>query len=124
MHFKSSLVLLLSLVCACSPPPLANGKACSSDSECKDGFCTDGVCCESRCDGACSACSAEKTGGAAGVCAPVKAGTDPDSECSDDACGSGFCGGAGMCAPKAAGASCRAAAGSCDVAEECDGVGH
>ena len=60
---------------------LPEGDPCSGNSACGSGFCVDGVCCADACAGLCLACSAAKTGGANGTCAPVAAGTDPDTEC-------------------------------------------
>lgn len=61
--------------------PCGVGKACASAGDCQGGHCSDGVCCSAACDGACVACSGAKTGAPDGTCAPVKADTDPDSEC-------------------------------------------
>lgn len=73
------------------------GSACTSDASCSSNFCVDGVCCESACgggaDGDCQVCSKAKGASADGKCSPV-----------------------------AAGSLCRAAAGSCDVPESCDGT--
>lgn len=55
---------------ACQPR-LAVATACSADVQCVTGNCVDGVCCEERCDQACEACSATKTGLENGQCAPV-----------------------------------------------------
>lgn len=75
----------------------ALGTACSDGSTCQSGFCVDGVCCDAACgDGSkadCQACS-------------VAAGALAD----------------GTCAVRFAGVTCRAAASSCDVEEECDGT--
>lgn len=81
------------------PPraPGANGEVCATDAECTSGFCVEGVCCNTECgrdgDSACQACA-------------VAAGGQVD----------------GTCGPRAAGTTCRGAAGACDVAEKCDGV--
>jgi hypothetical protein len=61
----------------------AKGVACGSGSECASGFCADGYCCDLQCNALCAACSAAKTGGSNGTCAPVTAGTDPDNECTN-----------------------------------------
>ncbi|MBI4705981.1 MAG: SBBP repeat-containing protein [Deltaproteobacteria bacterium] len=71
----------------------AGGQACGGAGECASGFCADGVCCDEACAGLCRACSAAKTGGKDGACAPVTAGTDPDAECAP-----AVCDGAGACA--------------------------
>jgi hypothetical protein len=68
------------------------GNACVSDDECSSGFCVEGLCCDQRC----SEC---------GNCAQVR-GAAID----------------GVCTPFRAGSVCRPGAGSCDVAEACDGV--
>ncbi|MDC3962843.1 hypothetical protein KEG38_54010, partial [Polyangium jinanense] len=73
------------------------GGSCATAADCATGFCVDGVCCNEACGGGaandCQACS-------------KAAGATVD----------------GTCAPLAAGTSCRASAGVCDVAESCDGV--
>src|SRR6185369_11738732 len=90
--------------------PQANGAACAAGNQCTSGDCVDGVCCESTCTAACSACSSAKTGMADGHFAPVTAGTDPDSECAQEAattCGhDGTCDGAGACRLYLAGTGC------------------
>lgn len=72
-----------------------NGQACAQNSECMSGFCIDNVCCNNMCNGLCQACSiAKKGGGQNGMCGPIAAGTDPDSECHNPTpnCGGGaFC---------------------------------
>lgn len=97
------------------------GTICSVGGTCASGQCVDGVCCDSACDGTCEACVLSQTGEAAGTCAPILANQDPEDECGTDECGTGFCDGAGACAPVAAGQTCRDANGACDVAELCDG---
>ena len=76
---------------------LAQGIACTADNQCGSGSCLDGVCCDAACGdndtSDCQACTAALTGGTDGTCAPISAGTE-----------------------------CRASAGSCDVAESCDGA--
>jgi hypothetical protein len=75
------------------PPP---GGACTLDAQCASGSCVDGVCCDGPCGGGapdCQACS-------------IAAGAAVD----------------GTCAPLAAGTTCRAAAGPCDVPESCSGA--
>ena len=110
--------------------PQTNGAACTAASQCTSGDCVDGVCCESTCIGLCNACSSAKTGMADGLCGPVAAGTDPDSECAQDtfaSCGhDGTCDGAGACRLYLAGTSCtnETCSGSTDApARTCDGAG-
>lgn len=73
------------------------GQPCTGPGECDSGFCVDGFCCDTACGGGlandCQACSAALGASANGVCSPVNAGGE-----------------------------CRAASGTCDVAETCDGV--
>ena len=82
-------------------PKFQTGEACSVAADCAAGFCTDGVCCDAACDDVCMACTATKTGGTDGTCAPVAIDTDPDDDCADDgspSCGAnGLCDGAGAC---------------------------
>jgi uncharacterized protein (TIGR03382 family) len=76
---------------------LEDGTACASSSGCGSGFCADGVCCESACGGGaidCQACSAVAGGTRDGACTPLR----PDL---------------------ASVASCRPAAGPCDLSETC-----
>lgn len=76
--------------------PSANGVACSTGQTCESGFCVDGVCCDAACGGGdgtdCQACSVNMGAATNGVCAPI-----------------------------AAGSTCRAATFDCDAAEVCDG---
>jgi MYXO-CTERM domain-containing protein len=77
----------------------ADGATCNAVGQCNSTLCVDGVCCATPCTATpCMACSAEKTGGTSGVCAPVAEGTDLDGECALEAptsCGqTGFCSGA------------------------------
>lgn len=66
--------------------------SCQTAEECSSGHCIDGVCCESSCGG-----------GIASDCQSCNA-SQP-----------------GFCKAVAAGVQCRASAGACDVAEQCDG---
>ncbi len=72
--------------------PLANGKPCTSRTQCRSDSCVSGVCCATACSGGCSVCS-------------VKAGATKD----------------GACTKLPATKVCRKAAGPCDVAEKCTG---
>ena len=76
---------------------LANGQACSAWFQCETGSCVDGVCCDTACSGTCEACTANKTGGTDGTCAPIAGYTDPDAECEDGLCQTGLCNGFGSC---------------------------
>jgi hypothetical protein len=108
----------------------AAGKPCSADGGCATGFCADAVCCDTRCDGACEACSEDKSGAESGTCTPVPSGADPDAECGDqsaETCGTiGGCDGSGACMRYADGTDCSAGgevcyAGVCGGAECVDG---
>jgi hypothetical protein len=61
-----------------------DGNSCAIGLQCANGFCPpqDGVCCDAACNNTCESCVAAKTGGTDGVCAPVTADSDPDTECS------------------------------------------
>lgn len=75
---------------------LSEGDACSNASMCASGYCVDGVCCDTACgDGKddCQTCNQGAAGASKGICSPLP---------------SGFV--------------CRRAAGSCDVADTCDGL--
>ena len=112
---------------------LADGCPCSTGAECSSGLCADGVCCDSACPGTCNACSkALKGQGVDGVCGPILAGTDPQSECAEEAASScgfdGMCDGAGACRKHVLGTECVPA--TCiDTTSEiradtCDGKGN
>lgn len=100
---------------------LVDGVACTSPTQCDSGSCVDGVCCDVACTDTCMACTAARTGGTDGTCAPVTGETDPDLECDEDLCMVGTCDGAGACAARTDGTVCRESAGDCDVAETCNG---
>jgi hypothetical protein len=111
-------------------PPQGNGAACTAATQCASGFCVDGVCCDAACGGLCQACTiAKKGGGANGACGPIAAGSDPDSECAQQAastCGTnGSCDGAGACQRWAAGTSCGSSVcqGNVVTGQICDGSG-
>ena len=109
----------------------ANGLVCTAANECLNGNCVDGFCCESACSGTCVACSAAKTGaGSNGLCRPVMAGTDPDTECSVDTgnqCGrDGTCDGLGACRLQVTGTTCGSPSCSNAIltpAGKCNGSG-
>jgi hypothetical protein len=124
---------LTSFVCvagACTVP-LANGSACTAPGDCASGYCVDGVCCNTACGGTCAACSAAKKGGGSdGVCGPVSAGSDPDSECATQAaatCGTdGVCNGSGACenySPSTVCAPAGCAGSTYSPADHCNGLG-
>lgn len=112
------------------------GVACAEHEECADGFCPtdDGVCCNANCTDTCEACTADKTGGEDGTCAPVMMGEDPDTECTDQ--GVESCGANGMgcngsatapgCVLYASGEVCASSACLVDETSPswaCDGAG-
>jgi hypothetical protein len=116
------------------PMPLGMGIPCTPNGvPCASTFCVDGVCCESACAAVCQSCAAVKTGAANGLCRPVPATMDPDSECPDEGVASckrsGGCNGMGACALYPKGSVCGAASCSgssltgpptCDGAGTCD----
>lgn len=81
----------------------ALGTACTDSVACASSFCVDGVCCDSKCDGACEACTTEGKEEAArnGQCGAAKTGT-PEPTCAKTdttTCGlSGLCDGNRGCA--------------------------
>jgi MYXO-CTERM domain-containing protein len=90
--------------CGKYPSPSAcTGTPCAAGSDCTSGFCVDNVCCDSACTGLCRACSVVRKGqGVDGVCDFIKAGGDPQSECTTTigtgvCAGNGVCDGAGVC---------------------------
>src|SRR5438552_2118394 len=103
----------------------ANGQTCAGASQCTSTHCVDGVCCDMACDGTCEACSAVKTGGTDGTCAPIPEGMDPDGECPDQGpCGlDGSCDGSGACQFYASGTACDDHM-FCNGTDTCDGVGN
>ncbi len=98
-----------------------NGQTCGDNLMCKSGFCVDGVCCNTACTTACYACSATLTGGTAGTCAPVTAGTDPKNSCKDDGSptclNNGLCDGAGACQKYPVSTGCTAQ--PCTTGSQC-----
>jgi hypothetical protein len=109
-------------------PGLGLGVACDGNStdvtkQCMSGHCVDGVCCETACGGTCMACAFAKTGARNGQCAGITAGSDPDTECTDQgaaSCGnSGVCNGNGACRKYPDGTACGT--GCCDTNS---GQGH
>ncbi|HEY0712949.1 MAG TPA: hypothetical protein VGF45_09770 [Polyangia bacterium] len=106
---------------------LASGATCNASlggKDCKSGHCIDGVCCDTACTGTCNACTQAKTGQRNGLCAPVRAGTDPDEECLAEAptsCGkTGVCDGQSACRVYPDGTSCGT--GCCSGGGNRDGV--
>jgi hypothetical protein len=117
-------------------PKLSDGSTCSEGARCESGHCpaADGVCCDAPCAGGCVACTAAKTLGQDGVCAPVAFGQDPDLECADEGASSCGASGAGCngeaanpgCVLYAQGTECGLAScgqGSALSAATCDGAG-
>ena len=102
-------------------PKFQLGEACSASTDCASGNCADAVCCDTVCGAICQACTAAKTGGTDGTCAPVTADTDPDDDCADDgspACtGNGLCDGSGACGTYASSSGC--APSTCDSDSDC-----
>jgi hypothetical protein len=89
---------------------------------CQSGFCADGVCCDAPCSEPCSACSAKLKGnGDDGQCSPIRAGMDPEDECSDDGIATcqanGHCDGHGGCQRYPNEAGCEPE--SCTRGDEC-----
>ncbi|HMR09067.1 MAG TPA: hypothetical protein PKA88_24975, partial [Polyangiaceae bacterium] len=126
--------LLACYVLLPSPAEAASaiGAPCALPAECDSGFCADGVCCNVACAGVCESCAAKWKQSAKdhGTCGPVRAGTDPDGDCSTDAPSScaqtGQCAGtAAKCALYPTGTACGAT--SCilnnTVGMICDGQG-
>ncbi|MFL5305294.1 MAG: hypothetical protein ACJ8F1_08775 [Polyangia bacterium] len=108
-------------------PKKAIGGTCTATTQCSSGFCVDGFCCSTACTGACTACSAAKTGGTSGTCANVATGTT-DTRCvHSTTCGNtGACTGTGTCALAPATTACAAASCSSGVATpaaNCNGAG-
>jgi hypothetical protein len=110
---------------------LPPGVPCAVDgTPCASGFCVDGICCNTSCEGACQACSAGRTGAPDGLCRSIPAGTDPDTECTDDgaaSCGrTGHCDGNGACALYTPGTTCgvpSCAGSTLTAAPTCDAKG-
>jgi hypothetical protein len=106
------------------------GLPCASAGDCATGFCVRGLCCESSCAGKCQSCSGADTGAASGVCANIKAGTDPLGHCdaSDPTtCGTdGECDGRGACRLFGPDTTCEPAGcreRTLIIAGRCDGQG-
>ncbi len=79
------------------------GQPCVGDEGCNIGSCVDGVCCDAPCDGDCESCALP---GSTGACTLIAAGSDPDGECGDERCMTGFCDGAGACGVASDGDTC------------------
>lgn len=107
------------------------GERAASAGECSTGFLVDGVCCNTVMCGACNTCDTAQKENAEypGECGPIKVGTDPRNECTDEtaaSCGhNGTCDGLGACAFYPATTACGES--SCDGtrsnARRCNGVG-
>jgi hypothetical protein len=73
----------------CQEGKADNGAPCLEPGACLSDFCVDGHCCESACAAVCMQCNLADS---EGLCAPIPAGEDPQSECGSDVCsGSGTC---------------------------------
>lgn len=109
-------------------PPLANGSACSSATQCESGFCVDGTCCDTACDSLCQSCRS-------GACSALDAGFDlePTQLCFEDAgcsggtdcqCVDGAC--LALCAPGTCAPEFGCLDGVCvprsSNGEPCDGI--
>ena len=97
--------------------PCDDGQFCNGDDTCNGGACGhagDPCAGGAECSDACNEATDDCFVAAGTAC------TDDGNVCTDDACD-----GAGACVHPAgnAGTTCRAAAGACDVAETCSGVG-
>jgi hypothetical protein len=110
----------------------APGQPCPTygNNECVGGHCVNegpagNICCNTACTGLCEACVMSKTNAADGTCTLIPQMTDPDNECnqSDANCtGQNCSGSANFCQPRPNNIVCRAAAGQCDMAENCTGT--
>ncbi|MES1188693.1 MAG: MYXO-CTERM sorting domain-containing protein, partial [Myxococcales bacterium] len=107
----------------------APGDACTSGSDCANGFCSNDVCCDQACDGACDACSVTAGAVKDGSCKVLAKGAPGTPACQslacngvsatcvacahDSECTSGhYCAANGTCRPRVAqGDSCNPAAG-------------
>jgi hypothetical protein len=115
--------------------PCDDGNACTADScgvsscnhakvvdgtACPGGTCTSGSCCSAGCvSGSTCVAYASQTGTQCGTAGAACASCDDGNPCTVDACsGSGTC----THTPGNAGTVCRASAGTCDVAETCNGT--
>jgi hypothetical protein len=94
-----------------------NGANCVTKTDCYSRNCVDGVCCDRACTGECEACTVALKGyGVDGVCKPIGAGLDPESECPAEvpaSCGyTGKCDGSkAECAAYPGGTDCGATPG-------------
>ena len=107
---------------------LANGSACSSNSQCKSKYCVDGVCCNSGCGlgnkNDCQTCSIKGGGPKNGGCSHVLAGNvcrAAVGPCDKAEACTGKTLGCPADSFKSASTTCRKAAGPCDKAEACSG---
>ncbi len=138
----------------CVPPRCvpreALGQSCEAGYHCQSGHCADGRCCDKACEGLCESCANDQgtceplpsgedlhreceichVCDGEGACRAAGAGTDPKSECAQQAphlCGAeGTCDGAGACRLWAEGTWCGARGcegAAMKLAATCDGEG-
>jgi hypothetical protein len=82
-HFVAPLCL----VKKCSTPFSDGTACCSVESGCGSTYCVDGVCCNGACNQMCESCKGANTVAMVdGTCSAIKAGTNPDLECSIGCC--------------------------------------
>jgi len=113
--FASALCAALALA-----SPRADATGCSAPGECSSGFCVNGVCCDTKCDGACQACSAAVKGsGTDGTCGAITGCTtcSVDGDCASTS----FCDG-GACKPKLAKGEAATDKRACQSGFLADGV--
>ena len=102
------------------------GQACTTGTQCANGFCADGVCCSSACNGSCQVCNAAGTCGLVSSGQPV-GGRAPCSG-AGSTCGASCNGQSASCVFAASSIICRAASCSTDLttatpATNCNGSG-
>jgi hypothetical protein len=112
-------------VCEHYPGSSCTPSACAADADCTSGHCADGICCDSACSGKCEACTTAKKGSSPdGICGPVAAKTDPDTDCPTAGAGvclaDGYCDGARACTLPTAGTPCASA--TCTEASATSGL--
>jgi len=120
---------------------LGLGVACTLAVSCSSGFCVDAVCSNTACNLGCQSPNPTYSGGAAGVCTTLPAGTDPKGACGTYLCNgasggcpttcasdahckpSAYCNGANQCVPRLSQGSSCASVNQCQAGLFCvDGV--